>query len=95
MYRQQKKPEEILRSSQIPSQAKQSSNVALSPRMSKANYPNMQKEGFVAGGISDLRGLGRFNAEGTYRLLGAETESYSSISPLIDEWATVQPLRNL
>jgi len=37
IYRRQKKPE-VLRSSQIPSQAEHSSNVALNPRISVSQY---------------------------------------------------------
>jgi hypothetical protein len=91
MHRRQKKPGEILQSSQIPSQAEHSSYVTPSPKMSEANYPNMQKEGFVAEGISDLGGRGRFNAQGAYGSLVAETESHSSISPPIDERTMMQP----
>lgn len=91
MHRRQKKPE-VLRSSQIPSQAEHSSNVAPNPRISEANYPNIQKADFVSRDIDDLGGNGRFNAQGAYRPVGAETES---LSPTIDEWAMMQPLRNL
>jgi hypothetical protein len=55
----------------------------------------MQKEGFVAGGISDLGGRGRFNAQGAYGLLVVETESYSSISPPIDKRTIIQPIGNV
>jgi hypothetical protein len=95
MHRRQKKPGEILQSSQIPSQAEHSSYVAPRPGMSEANYPNMQKEGFVAGGISDLRGCGRFNAQGAYGSLVAETESHSSISPPINERTIIQPIEDV
>jgi hypothetical protein len=94
MYRR-KKNQEVLRSSQIPSQVEHSSNVAPNPRISKANYPNIQKADFVSRDIDDLGGNGQFNAQDAYRPVGAETESHSSISPAIDEWAMVQPLRNL
>jgi hypothetical protein len=94
MYRRQKKPE-VLRSSQIPSQAEHSSNVAPNPRISEANYPNIPKADFVSRDIDDLGGNGQFNAQDAYRPVGAETERHSSISPAIDEWAMVQPLRNL
>jgi hypothetical protein len=92
MHRRQKKPEEILQSSQIPSQAEHSSHVAPNPGMSEANYPNMQKEGVVAGGISDLGERGWLNAYGS---LGAQTENYSSISPPIDERTMMQPIGNV
>jgi hypothetical protein len=94
MHRRQKKPGEVLRSSQIPSQAEYSSNVAPNPRISEANYPNIQRADFVTRDIDDLGGNGRFNAQHAYRPVGAETESHSSISPAINEWAMVQPLRN-
>jgi hypothetical protein len=95
MHRRQKKPGEVLRNSQIPSQAEHSSNVATNPEISEANYPNIQKADFVTRDIDHLGGNGRFNAQDAYRPAGAETESHSSTSPAIDEWVMVQPLRNL
>jgi hypothetical protein len=63
--------------------------------MSEANYLNMQKEGVTAGDISDLRGRRRFNTQGANGLLRAETESYNSISPPIDEQTMIQPIENI
>ena len=93
--RRQKKTGEILRNSEVPLQAGRSSNVAPNPGISEANYPNIQKADLVTRDIDDLGGNGRFNAQDAYRPVGAETESHRSISPAIDEWAMVQPLRNL
>jgi hypothetical protein len=77
----------------MPLQAGRSSNVAPNPGISEANYPNIQKADFVTRDIDDLGGNGRFNAQDAYSPVGEE--SHRSISPAIDEWAMVQPLRNL
>jgi hypothetical protein len=74
-----------LRSSQIPSQVEHSSNVVPNSRISEANYLNIQKADFVSRDIDDLGGNGRFNAQDAYKLVGAKTESHSSISLAIDE----------
>ena len=85
MCGRQKTMGEMLRHSQGPTQAGHNSYVAASPGISEANYPNMQKP-LVAGDINDLRGSGRFSAQGySHGAPGTETESYRSMSPPIDE----------
>jgi hypothetical protein len=86
MCGRQKTIRETLRHSRAPTQPGQNTYLATSPGMSEANHPTLQKTGLVAGDINDLRGSGRFGAQGyASGVPGTETESYRSMSLPIDE----------
>jgi hypothetical protein len=87
MRRRQKATGEILRNSEVPSQAGQSSYVPPTPGISEAKYPNMQKADFVARDIDDLGENGVSNVQGAYGQLGTKPES--GVNPPIDERAIV------
>jgi len=81
--RRWKETGEILRNSEVPTQAGQSSHVPPTPGISEAKYPNIQKSEFVARDIDDLGGNGISNVQGSYGQL--ETKPESGVSPQIDE----------
>jgi hypothetical protein len=91
MRRRQKATGEILRNSEVPSQARQSSYVPSTPEISEAKYPNIQKADFVTRDIDGLGGNGLSDVQGVYGQLGTKPES--GVSPPIDERAMeMQPM---